>query len=89
MRDPPPDLSLRLALLTVVLVAFVEALYRALVSGALDPAALGPLASHVLGALEAYWRARAWTLAHPWTVALGASTALGVVLVAFRQSVIF
>jgi len=27
VRDPPPDLSLRLALLTVVLVALVEALY--------------------------------------------------------------
>jgi hypothetical protein len=88
VRDPPPDLSLRLALLTVVLVALVEALYRALVSGALDPAALGPLASHVLGALEAYWRARAWTLAHPWIASLGAAGVLGLSLLVMRQGIV-
>ena len=88
VSESPPGAAVRLGLLAAVLLALAEGLCRALVSGAVDPAALGPLASPTLDGLDAYWRARGWTLAHPWTVALGTAVGALTLLVAARQGLL-
>ena len=72
----------------LVLLTLAEGLCRALLTGAVDPAALGPLASPTLGALTAYWRTRAWALAHPWPLGLGSAAGVLLVLVAARQGLL-
>jgi hypothetical protein len=81
-------LALRLTFLVAVLVTLTEGLCHALTKGALDASALGPLASPVLRALDGYWRARTWTLAHPWTGVVVTVGVLSLALLTVRQWVL-
>jgi hypothetical protein len=92
VRDSPAPseaaLALRLVLLAAVLLTLTEALCRALATGSLEVSMLGALASPILHALNAYWRIRARTLAHPWEVGLGTASLAGLTLVTARQGVV-
>src|SRR5262245_12738047 len=88
VHDPPSGLALRLPLLAAVLLFLAEGLCRALASGTVDPAVLGPLTSPVLQILDSYWRARTRTVTNPWTSLLGALGVLGFGLLTIRQGVL-
>ena len=78
----------RVALLATVLVTLAEGLCRALLTGAVDPAALGPLTSPTFDVLEVYWRSRGWALTHGWTLGLLVLGGVAGILVVARQGLL-
>jgi type IV secretory pathway TraG/TraD family ATPase VirD4 len=80
---------LRATLAAALALGVTEALYRAVVSGALPVAPLGPAAPGVLAALRLYWRGRSAGLLHPWLFGLGGVVALVGGGLCWRQGLIF
>jgi TraM recognition site of TraD and TraG len=86
--SPGPSPLLRLGLAVLLLLGCTEALYRAVTSGTLDTEPLGAAGVPILGFLRAYWRARSWSLQHPWLLGVGGPLAAVASVLGFRQALL-